>query len=100
VVTAQCSWTGRARSTSTGPARAAYDCRIFAATGLDATDGDDHRARIAQRVQRWRFSQPTPRDAAEHRAVVDAAVTFCREHPELTATEVAMRAVTRAVRVN
>jgi Fe-S-cluster containining protein len=76
-----------------------YDCRIFAATGLDATDGDDRRARIAQRVQRWRFSQPTPRDAAERRAVVDAAVTIRREHPELTATEVAMRAVTRTVGV-
>ncbi len=56
-----------------------YDCRIFAAAGIAA--GDDDKARINQRVQRWRFSYPTARDQAEHVAV-QAAAKFIRAHAE------------------
>ena len=56
-----------------------YDCRIFTAAGIAA--GEDDKALITQRVQRWKFSYPTERDRDQHRAVQAAAV-FLREHTE------------------
>jgi hypothetical protein len=55
-----------------------YDCRLFAAAGLDA--GDD-KPLINQRVSRWRFSYPSARDRAEHEAV-RATAAFLRAKPE------------------
>ena len=72
-----------------------YDCRIFAATGLDAAEGDDRKSAIAHRATRWRFSYPAARDEDEQRAVRDAVVSIRRELPGLTNSEVAARAVTR-----
>jgi Fe-S-cluster containining protein len=50
-----------------------YDCRIFAAAGLDAGGPDKHV--INRRVRAWRFTYPTEADAVAHRAVL-AASTF------------------------
>jgi Fe-S-cluster containining protein len=54
-----------------------YDCRVFAAAGITA--GDRSKARISQRVKRWRFTYPTRGDQDEHEAV-RAAANFIREH--------------------
>lgn len=54
-----------------------YDCRVFAAAGMDAGAG---KTEINQRVARWRFSYPTGQDRDEHRAVT-AAAAYLRQHP-------------------
>src|SRR5438445_2891533 len=46
-----------------------YDCRIFAAVGLDVDAEDPRKAPIALRAQRWRFSFPTDDDRQRHNAV-------------------------------
>jgi hypothetical protein len=51
-----------------------YDCRIFAAAGIDAG-----KPIIDKRVREWRFSYPTESDRLEHEAV-RAAASFIREH--------------------
>ncbi len=56
-----------------------YDCRIFPAAGITPRDKD--KARIAERVRRWKFSYPAKQDRAEH-AAVQAAATFIQEHAE------------------
>lgn len=56
-----------------------YDCRVFAAVGLEA--GGDDKAHINQRIHRWEFSFPTPRDRQEKQAV-QAAAQFIRDHAE------------------
>lgn len=53
-----------------------YDCRIFAAAGIDAG-----KPIIDKRVREWRFSYPTDSDRSEHEAVL-AAASFIREHRE------------------
>ena len=54
-----------------------YDCRVFAAAGMDAGEG---KLEINQRVARWRFSYDTGSDHAAQRAVA-AAAGFLRQHP-------------------
>jgi Fe-S-cluster containining protein len=54
-----------------------YDCRVFTAAGMNAGEG---KTEINERVARWRFEYPTPRDRAEH-AAVTAAADFLRQHP-------------------
>ncbi len=56
-----------------------YDCRVFPAAGIAA--GDDGKALITQRIRRWKFSYPTPRDRNQHIAV-QAAARFLRERTE------------------
>jgi Fe-S-cluster containining protein len=53
-----------------------YDCRIFAAAGIDA--GGEDKAVINKRVREWRFSYPAHTDELEH-AAVRAAATFIRD---------------------
>jgi hypothetical protein len=48
-----------------------YDCRIFAAAGIDA--GGTDKVVINQRVRAWRFSYPTEADNLAHSAVLRAA---------------------------
>jgi len=48
-----------------------YDCRIFAAAGIDA--GGAEKAAINKRVREWRFSYPTSDDERAHDAVLAAA---------------------------
>lgn len=54
-----------------------YDCRIFAAAGIDA--GSSDKTVINDRVRAWRFSYPTQLDRQLHDAVLAASV-FIREH--------------------
>ena len=51
-----------------------YDCRVFAAAGIDAD-----REEITRRARRWRFDEPAPRDREEH-AAVRAAARFVRDN--------------------
>lgn len=73
-----------------------YDCRIFAAAGVELDD--DAKVQIARRAQRWRFSFPTRADRDLH-DVVRATATFLHEHPEPDAavptntTQLAIRAI-------
>jgi Fe-S-cluster containining protein len=53
-----------------------YDCRIFAAAGIDA--GGEDKAVINKRVREWRFSYPERIDELEH-AAVRAAAAFIRD---------------------
>ena len=74
-----------------------YDCRVFAAAGLDpAEDGKDA---IARQVRRWRFRVETDEDRARLDAV-RAAARWLREDPSRlpagsphTVTAVAVAAV-------
>ena len=72
-----------------------YDCRIFAATGVEVA-GDDKPA-VAARVRQWRFAYATPDDAAVQRSMRRAA-TFLDEHPECagTGTSARLNATNRA----
>jgi uncharacterized protein len=54
-----------------------YDCRIFAAAGIDAGGAD--KSIINDRVRAWRFTYPSDEDRRVHEAV-QAAATFIREH--------------------
>ena len=55
-----------------------YDCRIFAAAGVEIDDGRP----LARQARRWRFDHPGTADRAHHDAVV-AAAGFVRQHPDL-----------------
>jgi len=67
----------------------AYDCRIFAAAGLDVDADDDRKAPIARRARRWRFALPTDDDRRRHAAVRAAA----RSVRATSVTQLAVRAV-------
>jgi uncharacterized protein len=54
-----------------------FDCRVFAAAGMDAGEG---RPVINQRVARWRFEYADDSQRREHLAV-SAAAAFLRQHP-------------------
>jgi Fe-S-cluster containining protein len=54
-----------------------YDCRVFAATGLRASE--DVKELITERTKRWRFNYPEERDRTEYSAV-QAATRFMRKH--------------------
>lgn len=56
-----------------------YDCRIFAAAGIDA--GGAERSIINERVRAWRFDYPTKQDETAH-AAVRAAARFIRENAD------------------
>jgi Fe-S-cluster containining protein len=57
-----------------------YDCRVFAAAGVEIDDDD--KASIAQRARRWQFDFPTEIDRNEHEAV-RAAARFLQDHEDL-----------------
>jgi uncharacterized protein len=59
-----------------------YDCRVFAAAGVDA-DRDD----ITAQARRWRFAYPASEDADEHEAVL-AAARFLSVHAAAFAPDV------------
>ena len=67
-----------------------YDCRVFAATGVEVDDAT--KAAIAERVRRWRFEFPTAEDRARHEElqVVAAGV---READGTAPTSATRRAV-------
>jgi uncharacterized protein len=59
-----------------------YDCRVFAAAGLDADDG---KPAIVDRARRWRFDHPDEVDRTEHEAV-RAAAAYVAERDDLPAS--------------
>ncbi len=56
-----------------------YDCRIFAAAGLEA--GDERKAVINERVRTWRFRFETEAERRSFEAIRRAA-TFIQQRPE------------------
>jgi uncharacterized protein len=66
-----------------------YDCRIYAAVGLDVDAEDPHKEAIAERARRWRFSFPTDDDQRRRTAVRTAARTV----RATSVTQLAIRAV-------
>jgi Fe-S-cluster containining protein len=73
----------------------AYDCRVFAATGIEIEDED--KALIAQRVRRWRFSHPTPADREQHDAVRSAVAFLAEPDPEHPEREIPTSATQHAL---
>ena len=72
-----------------------YDCRVFAATGLDA--GDDGKPAIAARAARWTFSYDADDTHVQHDAM-RAAAAFVRDRAgDLPAGAVSVTATQRAV---
>lgn len=73
-----------------------YDCRVFAATGVEVDEGDDDKALIGGRARRWRFEASTATARAEREAV-RAAAAFLADNPalpeELRPATAAQRAV-------
>lgn len=74
-----------------------YDCRIFAAAGIDAGEG---RTMINGRIAAWRFDYENEQARREHRAVTAAAnylrqnpVRFPGGHVPTQPTDIAVRAV-------
>jgi len=59
-----------------------YDCRVFAATGLDGQlAGEQAKGEIAKRAAEWEFDLSTEQDRSDLVAVRTAA-TFLADHPE------------------
>jgi Fe-S-cluster containining protein len=77
-----------------------YDCRVFAATGVDIDDAS--KAAVAQRARRWRFTYASGEARVRHEAVkaaVDYFDTRPAEAPDgrrLGATHRALRAILQA----
>ncbi len=72
-----------------------YDCRVFAATGVDV---DDDQAAIRTRVRRWQFTFPEGDDRARHDAV-RAATQFLRVHHAEFSAELGARSPANPTRL-
>ena len=66
-----------------------YDCRVFAAAGLEPDD--DRKVEITARVRRWRFSYASPADEQRHEHLRDVTAALDGEPGER-----AVRAITQA----
>lgn len=64
-----------------------YDCRIFAAAGIDA---DDDKPLITERARQWRFDLATDRDRSAYTAV-HAAATSLMKHEDTLPDDIAPR---------
>jgi len=64
-----------------------YDCRVFAATGVEPDDG-----LIAERAARWRFTYASESDRARHEELRTTAVAIRERTEGVNATERAVRA--------
>jgi Fe-S-cluster containining protein len=65
-----------------------YDCRVFAATGVEPDDG-----LIAERTARWRFTYASGADRAQHDAMRASAVSIRERASGVNATERAVQAL-------
>jgi Fe-S-cluster containining protein len=61
-----------------------YDCRIFAACGIEA--GGDEKKEVNRQVRRWQFEYPNQQDRDEQQALIDA-LQFLQQHAELLSVE-------------
>jgi Fe-S-cluster containining protein len=68
-----------------------YDCRVFAATGVEPDDG-----LIAERAARWRFTYASEAERGRHEAVRTTAVAIRERAGGVNATERAVRALEAA----
>ncbi len=69
-----------------------YDCRVFAATGVEPdTPGQEP---VAEQVRRWRFDPGMAEDAARLDALA-AAASYLAEHPEAFGPDAAPVGATR-----
>ncbi len=75
-----------------------YDCRVFAAAGVELDDAD--KQGIALRARRWRFRYASPTDHLQHDAVRAAARSLRddlehrpSDRASISATQLAVRAV-------
>jgi Fe-S-cluster containining protein len=69
-----------------------YDCRVFAATGVELDD--EAKVGIAQRAARWRFAFADDDDHAEH-AAVRAAAAYVRDRRDAFPPDVSPRTATQ-----
>jgi Fe-S-cluster containining protein len=65
-----------------------YDCRVFAATGLDPGEGKEA---VAERARRWRFDYPTDTDRQDQEAVLRSGHEFGRRDDQNDAQNGATR---------
>jgi len=65
-----------------------YDCRIFAATGLEVDRDDETKVDIARRVSRWTFDLSADADRSAHEAVLAAARSIPGQGSSATARAV------------
>jgi Fe-S-cluster containining protein len=72
-----------------------YDCRVFAATGIEVDAEDEAKVEIGRRVRRWQFDFADDADRARHDAV--NAASMITEDRQGTATERAVLAIRRVV---
>jgi uncharacterized protein len=70
-----------------------YDCRVFAATGIEPDDG-----LIAERAARWRFTYASTDDRALHAAMRTTAVAIRERTAGVNATERAVRTLEAGAR--
>ncbi len=77
-----------------------YDCRVFAATGVELDDPG--KAAIAARVGQWRFDVASPEDDRARQAL-ESAVRYIRAHademPEGSAPQTPTRLAVMAVEI-
>jgi Fe-S-cluster containining protein len=66
-----------------------YDCRVFAAAGIEV---EAAQPAIGRRVRRWRFEYPTAADRDQQQAA-RAAGAFLERHPDLAPVNATQRAV-------
>ncbi len=71
-----------------------YDCRIFAATGVDA--GEDGKPGVAARVRRWQFSYASP-DATRSHDAMRSAAAYLRDHAQVAGSSTPLGATARAL---
>jgi Fe-S-cluster containining protein len=72
-----------------------YDCRVFAATGIEVDAEDEAKVEIGRRVRRWQFDFADDADRARHDAV--NAASMITEDRQGSATERAVLAIRRVV---
>ncbi len=65
-----------------------YDCRVFAATGVEPDD-----AGVAARVREWMFTHQSDEERADHDALHTAVVRLRRRTEPVNATALAVRAI-------
>ena len=68
-----------------------YDCRVFAATGVEVDDPNQRD--VGARARRWRFTFASAAEREDFDALRATAARLRAESPELTATAIAVRAV-------
>ena len=72
-----------------------YDCRVFAATGVEV---DEDKVQLAERVRRWRFDHPTVVDVRLHEEVRSVARRLVEAEGRAGGRRVPVRATSIAVR--